>query len=400
VSVRVSAPPVYLRYVGGQAVSVLGDQVWYVALSWSAVQLASPSVAGAIMAVSAVPRLAFLLFGGTLVDRYDSRRLMIGSDLLRCAVALTAAAVAGWRPSVALLVVVALAFGVADAVFLPAAATVPPQLLRPERLSHGAAVNSLASRLALTVGAPLGGVLVAVGGLPTACLVNAATFGVSVLALRSLPPGRPAGPHGEPVMAALWSGLRNLGGHRLLRTLLVVSLFTNLGFVGPMNVGLALVSHERGWASAGIGALLAGFGSGAVAGSLAMLRLRWRGSVGTALAAGTAVEALAVFFVAVANHLWAAVTATVVVGLASGVVGVLATALTQASTDDAFRGRIGSVSSFANLGVTPLAMAVMGVLADRLGTVPAFAASAALELVAAGLCLAVADLRTARLPAG
>lgn len=403
----------YLRFVGGQAVSVLGDQVWYVALSWSAVRLASPSAAGAVMAVSALPRLAFLLLGGALVDRSDSRRLMIGSDLLRCAVALTAAVLAGRQESVALLVAVALVFGAADAVFLPAASTVPPRLLPPERLSQGAAVAALAARLALTLGAPLGGVLVAAGGLPIACVVNAGTFVVSVLALRGLPPGRAAAPSREPatttsrdavpsrepVVAALRAGLRYLGRRRLLRTILVVSLLTNLGFVGPMNVGLALVSDDRGWGSAGIGVLLAGFGGGAVAASLAMLRMRWRGGVGIAAAAGIVAQAVGVFAVAVADSVPAAVAATIVVGLTSGVVGVLLSALLQARTDDAFRGRVGSIGSFLNLGITPIAMAVMGVATDRLGTVPAFAASAALELIAAAFCLAVTELRTARLPA-
>ncbi|WP_433364789.1 MFS transporter [Actinoplanes sp. CA-142083] len=393
-----SGRPVYRWYVGGQAVSVLGDQVWYVALSWSAVQLASPGVAGAVMAVSAVPRLAFLLLGGAVVDRHDGRRLMIGSDLLRCVVALVAAVVAGWQPSIALLVTVAFVFGAADAIFLPAAAAVPPRLLAPADLSRGAALNALAARLALTVGAPLGGVLVAAGGLPVACVVDAATFLVSVMALRRLPPGPAAGPGSEPVTVALRSGLRYLGRHRLLRTVLLVSLLTNLGFVGPMNIGLALVSDQRGWGSAGVGALLAGFGAGAVASSLVMLRVRWRWSVGVAMAVGIAVQGLAVLAVAVAGRLETTVAATVVVGLTSGVVGILSSALTQARTDDAFRGRVGSVSSFANLGVTPLAMAVTGVAADRIGTVPAFVACAGLELVGAALCLTVADLRKASLP--
>lgn len=293
---------------------------------------------------------------------------------------------------------VALVFGAADAIFLPAAATVPPRLLPPERLSQGAAVSAMSARLALTLGAPLGGVLVAVGGLPLACVVNAATFGVSVLALRGLPPDRPARSHREPVGAALRSGLRYLGGHRVLRTVLAVSLLTNLGFVGPMNVGLAIVSDERGWGSAGIGRLLAGFGAGAVVASLAMMRVRWRGGAGTAVAAGTALQGVAVAAIALAGSARTAVGAAVVVGLTSGVVGVLCSALIQARTDDAYRGRVGSVSSFANLGITPIAMAVMGLAAGRIGIVPAFVASGALELVAAGLCLAVADLRTARLP--
>src|SRR5690606_26096894 len=58
----------YLRYTAGHAVSIVGDQVWYVALSWSAVQLASPAVAGIIMTVSALPRLVLLMLGGVYVD--------------------------------------------------------------------------------------------------------------------------------------------------------------------------------------------------------------------------------------------------------------------------------------------------------------------------------------------
>jgi hypothetical protein len=184
----------------------------------------------------------------------------------------------------------------------------------------------------------------------------------------------------------------------VLRALLTVSLLTNLGFVGPMNVGLALVSADRGWGAGGIGAMLAGFGAGAVAGSLTMLRVRVRGGVGIALAACTVLEAIAVFSVALAPWLAVAVIATAAAGLASGPLGVLITSLGQARTADAFRGRVGSVNSLANLGITPIAIAVMGAAADWFGTVPAFAGSGLLEVSAAVGCLAVPDLRGARLP--
>jgi hypothetical protein len=77
---------------------------------------------------------------------------------------------------------------------------------------------------------------------------------------------------------------------------------------------------------------------------------------------------------------------------------VLITSLGQARTADAFRGRVGSVNSLANLGITPIAIAVMGAAADWFGTVPAFAGSGLLEVAAAIGCLAVPDLRGARLP--
>ncbi|MDI1465537.1 MFS transporter [Catellatospora sp. KI3] len=392
--------PGYLRYVAGQAVSVLGDQVWYVALSYTAVQLADPATAGAVLAVSSVPRLLLLLFGGAIVDRYSPRRLMIGSDLARGAIALVTAAVALAQPSVALLVVVALAFGVADALFLPAAATMPPRLLAPAQLTSGLALSGLAARLALTLGAPLGGLLLPLGGLPLACLVNAVTFAISVLALWSVRPApAPAATVRTPLGASIREGLRYLAGHRVLRGTLGVSLLVNIGFVGPMNVGLALVAADRGWGAGGIGAMLAGFGAGAALGSLAMLRVRPKRSLGPVLALGAAVQGVAVFAVALAPAQVWAVAATAVVGLTSGPLGVLLSALVQGHTADTHRGRIASVNTLASLGVTPLAIAAVGAAAGAFGTVATFAGSASLELLAAVLCLAVPALRRARLTA-
>ncbi|GHJ45094.1 MFS transporter [Catellatospora sp. TT07R-123] len=390
--------PAYLRYVTGQAVSVLGDQVWYVALSYTAVQLADPATAGAVLAVSSVPRLLLLLFGGAFVDRYGPRRLMIGSDLARGAIALTTAAIALAQPSITLLVLVALAFGVADALFLPAAGTMPPRLLAPAQLTGGLALSGLAARLALTLGAPLGGLLLPLGGLPLACLVNAATFAVSVFALWSVRPApAPAAAARTPLAASIRDGLRHLAGHPVLRSTLGVSLLVNVGFVGPMNVGLALVADDRGWGAGGIGAMLAGFGAGAAVGSLAMLRVRPKRRLGPVLAAAAALQGAAVFSVALAPAAGWAVAATTVVGLTSGPLGVLLSALVQGHTADTHRGRIASVNTLASLGVTPLAIAAVGAAAGTFGTVATFAGSASLELVAAALCVAVPALRGATL---
>ncbi|MEV4412306.1 MFS transporter [Catellatospora sp. NPDC049609] len=389
--------PTYLRYLGGQAVSILGDQVWYVALSYSAVQLASPGTAGVVLAVSALPRLVLLLFGGAFVDRYGPRRLMIGSDAARGVIALVTAAVALAQPSVALLVVVALAFGLADALFLPAAGAMLPRLLSPTQLTGGLALSGLTARAALTLGAPLGGLLLPIGGLPLACLVNAATFAVSVLALWSVHPAPATPTPRTPVGTAVREGLTYLLRHRLLRVVLLAGLLVNLGAVGPLNVGLALVADQRDWGSAGIGVMLAGFGVGSVAGNLLMMRWRPRHGLGMIAGACAVVQAGALFAIAVAPAPAWAFAATALGGLAGGPQAVLLTGLTHTYTADSHRGRVASINSLASLGITPVAMAVMGFAAEGMGTTRAFAASAALVLAAAALCLLNPSLRQATL---
>jgi hypothetical protein len=164
-----------------------------------------------------------------------------------------------------------------------------------------------------------------------------------------------------------------------------VSLLTNVGFVGPMNLGLALVSQARGWGPGGIGQLLAGFGIGAVIGAAVMTR--WRPASRTTAAMCAAAQGAAVFAVPITPHRWVALAAPVLIGLSGGPLAVIIVTATQRLTDDRFRGRVSSVNTLASLGITPLAMAGWGTLAGWAGITPAFAGGAALELLAAAVCL-------------
>jgi MFS family permease len=166
------------------AVSEAGDVAWYVGLAWSAAQVASPAGAGLVMGVGALPRALILLFGGALADRLDARRTMIAANLGRIVVLVGAAlVVAATGLSTALLLTVAILFGAVDALYNPASGTLPRRMVRSDDLVRLAATRQLASRLAVFVGAPLGGLLVAQGGLVAVMVADAISFGVIALAL-------------------------------------------------------------------------------------------------------------------------------------------------------------------------------------------------------------------------
>ncbi|WP_279580854.1 MFS transporter [Fodinicola feengrottensis] len=162
-----------------------------------------------------------------------------------------------------------------------------------------------------------------------------------------------------------------------------------------MNVGLALLSSDRGWGSAGIGYLLAGFGIGAAASATLLLKVRIRDRIGLWIALAAAGEAAGITAMALAPNLAAAIAASALTGLSSGVFGVLGASLNQALTEDRFRGRVGSVNALASMGVTPLVMVVTGIAVSAYGLVPTFAGGGAIELLAAAICLSVRDLRRA-----
>src|SRR4029453_16250665 len=70
----------------GAAVSLLGDGVYIVAIAWQVYQLSDTPTALSLVGVAwTLPMAAFLLVGGVVSDRFDRRRIMIATDLLRAA---------------------------------------------------------------------------------------------------------------------------------------------------------------------------------------------------------------------------------------------------------------------------------------------------------------------------
>ncbi|MGW6492363.1 MFS transporter [Streptomyces sp. NPDC055056] len=459
-AVRPSAGPAHrdgnvLRWLGAYTASMIGDNVFYIALSWAAVRSGTPSQAGLVMAVSAVPRALLMLGGGVVADRFGPRRVVIGSDAVRCAAVLTVAALLFVaHPGLWLLALLAVVFGIVDAVFMPAVGALPARVTGRDQLARVQGMRGLAVRFANVVGAPLGGLGVALGGSATAFALAGLLIAVSVPLLISVrmretpqaggantantantadvatapveavgpvgdPDGAPArgdasGPHArvpdaEDGAAAVperpataWrdlrDGLRYIRGHRVLAPLIVTIALGDLGFVGPLNVGLALLADRRGWGASGMGLVVAAFGAGAGA---AALLLAWRGTLPRAGSAGAAAllgGSVAIGALAQVPGVGAAVGVALAIGLLAGLSGALCGALLQTQSDPAYLGRVTAVAGIVSLGLAPLGMPLTAAAIGWWGTGPVFVGSAVVCGLGGVVALAVRDLRRAELP--
>ncbi|MCM2414680.1 MFS transporter [Streptomyces sp. RKAG290] len=396
------------RWLGAYTLSMIGDSVYYMALAWAAARTGSASQTGLVLAAGSVPRALLLLGGGVLADRLGPRRVVIASDTARCLVILgLAGALLLTSPTVWMLIAVALVFGAADALFLPAVGALPPRITAPGQLARVQGLRGLATRTANVVGAPLGGVAVAVGGPVLAFAAAGVLFAVSLpllLAVRMGPlpapdeaPEQAAEPAGSP-WRELVGGLRHIRRHPLLGPLMLVVAVSELGFVGPLNLGLVLLSGERGWGASGMGWVIAAFGIGA--GASALL-LAVRGHVpraGLVMCLTVLVGAVAIAALAYAPSVPLAAGVAVVIGLFAGLGGALCGALVQTAADPAYLGRVTSVSTLFTHALSPLSYPVTGAAVALWGTGPVFVASALLCAAGAVTGLAVSRLRRAELP--
>ncbi|MGW9449243.1 MFS transporter [Streptomyces sp. NPDC055632] len=397
--------PRVLRWLGAYTASTLGDSVYHLALSWAAVRGGTPAEAGLVLAVSAVPRALLMLGGGVIADRFGPRRVVIASDAVRCLVVLALAAlVLATAPTLWVLAAVALVFGVLDALFMPAVGALPPRIAARDQLARVQGMRGLGQRAGAVLGAPLGGLAVALGGPGIAFAVAGLLFALSLpllLGLRLSPLPTGAGTEAarkNTALGDLADGLRYLRGHRVLGPLMIVIALSDLGFVGPLNVGLALLSDQRGWGASGIGWILAGFGTGAAASSL-LLGVKGRvPRAGAVLGWTMALGAVSVGALAHAPLLPLAVLLALSVGLLAGLSGALAGALLQTECDPAYLGRVSAVASLCSLGLAPLSFPLTGAAIGLWGTGPVFVASAAVCALAGVYGLLVPALRHAELP--
>ncbi|EPD57653.1 MFS transporter [Streptomyces sp. HGB0020] len=393
-----------LRWLAAFTFSMVGDSVYYIALSWAAVQTGTPSQAGLVMTASALPRALLMLGGGVIADRLGPRRVVIGSDAVRCAAVLAVAALLVLTsPGLWPLALLALVFGTVDAVFLPAVGALPARVTNRDQLARVQGMRGLAIRFASVVGGPLGGLGVALGGATAAFGLAGLLIAVSVpllvsVRIRELPPDDTVGTRDATARQDLVAGLRHIRRHPVLAPLMAAIALGDLGFVGPLNVGLTLLCDERGWGAAGMGWVLAGFGVGAGAASLLLTvrgRLPHAGRVaGWSILAGS----VAVGTLAFAPTVVLAVGTALLIGLLTGLSGAMCGALLQTHADPAYLGRVTAVSSLVSLGLTPLSMPLSATAIGAWGCGPVFVVSALVCGLGGVVALAVPGLRRAELP--
>jgi DHA3 family tetracycline resistance protein-like MFS transporter len=264
----------------GQAVSTVGDQIFPVAVTIAV--LNAHGTATDIGLVLAARWLAFVLFalvGGVWADRLPRTLVMRLADGFRI-LTLLGLALLPHTPPLWLLALLVFLVGGGEAFFRPAEAALLPSILPPERLQAANALITISFRTASVVGPGLGAVVVTVAGGPRAAfLVNALTFGMSLLSLSMLhEPSRERVPHDERpgVVEEVREGLREVVSRAWVGVILLMAAVFLMLVIAPETVLLPVIGRREFGADTVYATSLALFAAGGVVGGLLALRLRTR----------------------------------------------------------------------------------------------------------------------------
>ncbi|MEV0650449.1 MFS transporter [Phytomonospora sp. NPDC050363] len=391
-----------LRWLGAYTTSITGDLVYFLALSWAVTRAAGPAEVGAVLAAGAVPRALLMLGGGVLADRFGPRRVVIASDLIRCVVILAAAGIAYSGGGLWLLFAVALIFGAADALFIPAVGALPPRLTDPGQLTRVQAMRSLALRIGNGLGPLLAALVLTWAGAPAGFALAGLLFALSLVLLATLRL-RPA-PSDVDSSGGAWrdfrDGLRYLRTDRRLLPLVAVIGLGEMCFSGPVAAGLVLLTGERDWGAGVLGALLSAFSVGGAVSGLLLVAFPAVRRPGPAMAASLTASGVLVAATGFVPGAGLAIACSGALGLAGGVAMVLGAGELQIRTEPRYLGRVTAVTSLCTLGLSPILLPLAGLVSARWGAGFFFAGCGAVCLMAAAVATTVHRTRSRACPTG
>ena len=355
----------------GQAVSLLGDQFYLVALLWLVLQMTGSDLAvGTIMMAATIPRMVFLLVGGAASDWISPHRLMVASNALRSIVcAILTALVLLKTISLWQLFILAAAFGTLDAFFSPAMKSFIPTLLDEDMLVAGNSLLQGSTMLTKFIGPSLAGFVVALAGtgiafgldtvsfvFVTACLMLMGTKKARTGSEGSTLPSRPK------LLASIREGLRYTLQEPAIRSLGIILGVIEFAFAGPLTVGLAALASSRfAGGSKAFGIMLSTLGGGFLLGTVVANWFKsWR--IGYLTLVGSfALGALLVLLGLAPNLFWACALLTAIATI-GGCLQVLNAVWFQTRSDPRMLGRVMSAVMLLSFGLTPLSYVIAGAL--------------------------------------
>jgi MFS family permease len=345
-----------------------------------------PFLVGLAVTLQRLPWLLFGLVAGAVADRFDRRRLIVGVQLVRAALAtLLAVLIAVDAAPVGVVLAAMFVLGTAETFADTTSSTLLPMVVDRDDLPIANArlfagvitINQLA-------GPPVGAALFAAGAVVPFAVHAACELVSAGLAARVVLP-----PHGAAERSHLRreiaDGMRWLWRHAAVRTLALTIVTFNVTYGAAWAV-LVLYAIERlGTGDVGFGVLTAAV---AVGGLLATSTYGWltaRVTLGNLMRAGLIIETLTHLALASTTTPWVALVIMFVFGAHAFVWGTTSTSIRQRAVPSELQGRVGSVYMIGVQGGLVVGSVLGGAIAGAWGvTAPfwfAFVGSAALVLL-------------------
>lgn len=322
--------------------------------------LEKESLLGIVMMATMVPRVLFMTIGGVWADRFRRSRIMLISSFVRCLLVLgmilllQLSLLELWP-----LIFFALCFGIVDAFFSPANTSLLPSVVAKEALPRSNSFIQSSNQIALFSGPMLGGWILSFGSFSLLFGVIAGflllTFLFSSLIKEEK---RPLIADRSSTKSELKEGFSYVWGMPFLKNMLVILIFINFFFFGPLLMGIPLlVDSVLKGEVLDLSFLQSSYQGGMLSGAILVGILNLRKKRGLAMLVMIGVLGVCLTFLGQIGFLWQGILLLSLMGILSSFINVTLISTIQAQSDPNKIGRVMSLVNASSNGLVPLSYA-------------------------------------------
>ncbi|SDK27515.1 MFS transporter [Sediminibacillus albus] len=372
---RDSLPPLsknysVFRFIGGNLISFIGDQIYLIALPLMVLAITGSPVSMGI--VTALERLPVLLqpATGILSDRFNRKKILLACDAGRClltgwiAVLFMIDSLQAWE-----LYMAAFFIGLSSQIYHTSQFASVPNLVRNEDLQAVNSVNTGLFQTAVLAGPSLGGLIISLFNPGYALLINSFSFLIAFSAVATIT-FRPG--HAPVKQKTVFQDIKE-GFHFVIKVKPI--FFTNLAmFFSTFGTTLfltLLVFHLKDviqLSANQIGWLLSAGGIGAIGGALSTNLLSKYFSYRSILFTASFIGGLSILLFSYAQSYVLLMIANAIGTFAASIMSPCIVTIRQVLTPSRMLGRVQATSRFMTWTLMPAAALLAGILANITST--------------------------------
>lgn len=354
----------------GNLVSAVGDVIYEIALGfWILAVTGSTALMGTLMAASTIPRVLLSPLAGVVVDRVDRKWILVAMDAIRgVVVVLVAVAAMTGYAEVWMVFVAGGVIGLCVAFFTPSVLSVIPDIVARERIVQANSFFSMIRAGSGILGNSLGGVLYATLGAPVMFLLNGVSYLFSSGTEMFLKvPASHRTREKSRFFKDMKEGFRYVWTHTGMRFLMLAAGVIN--FFAMIGIVLIIpLFHRTEWLGPSrYGILMAVFTAFMVIGmaTTAAIKIPAHRRM---LVFGVSTVAFVIPFIALPffGVFWPMLVCVAIGGYFNAIVNVLIQSVLQLAVPEQHRGKVFGLLETLTAGLTPVGMAIGGVLGEVL----------------------------------
>lgn len=361
----------YRLFFAGQGVSLIGTWMTQTATVWLVYQLTNSALLlGVVGFTSQIPSLFLAPFGGVLVDRWNTHKILVTTQILSMiqSLALAALALTGtiniWH-----FIFLSLFQGTINALDAPARQTFVLEMVeKRDDLASAIALNSSLVNGGRLVGPAIAGVLIAQIGAAYCFLIDGLSYigVIAALLAMQLKPKKRAMKTGNTLKRLQEGFIYTFGFAPIRSVLLLLALFSLMAMPYITLIPIFATKILSGDAHT-LGFLLAASGVGALSGGIYLSLRKSVVGLGRVIAFAPIICGIGIIVFALSKVLWLSLFMSALVGLGSILLISSSNTVIQTIVEDDKRGRVMSFFTMSFLGMVPFGNLFAGFFADRIG---------------------------------